>query len=148
MEEGTSCFGAILFNAESFSDLLDRLADVDAVMDYDNQVMEELTAARQELGRSGGAGDARAEEQAAREQQEAKRAEQQAKVAQAQKLLEPDQRRCGGGQPAVGRRERGVGRHEEDIARKRKELRRQRKQNDVQLRLPATAGCGPCPRPI
>ena len=44
-------YWSILFNAEDFSDLLDRLADVDAVMDYDNQVMEELTAAQQELER-------------------------------------------------------------------------------------------------
>ncbi len=50
-EEGTVSYWSILFNAEDFSDLLDRLADVDAVMDYDNQVMEELTAARQELER-------------------------------------------------------------------------------------------------
>ena len=50
-EEGTVSYWSILFNAENFSDMLDRLADIDAVMDYDNQVMEELTAARQELER-------------------------------------------------------------------------------------------------
>ena len=49
-EEGTVSYWSILFNAENFSDMLDRLADIDAVMDYDNQVMEELTAARQEDG--------------------------------------------------------------------------------------------------
>ena len=88
-EEGTVSYWSILFNAENFSDMLDRLADIDAVMDYDNQVMEELTAARQELERlQAELESARAEEQAAREQQEAKRAEQQAKVAQAQKLLD------------------------------------------------------------
>ena len=37
-EEGTVSYWSILFNAEDFSDLLDRLADVDAVMDYDNQI--------------------------------------------------------------------------------------------------------------
>ncbi|MFR5810348.1 MAG: murein hydrolase activator EnvC family protein [Flavonifractor plautii] len=88
-EEGTVSYWSILFNAEDFSDLLDRLADVDAVMDYDNQVMEELTAARQELERlQAELESARAEEQAAKDQQEAKKAEQQAKVAQAQKLLD------------------------------------------------------------
>ena len=53
-EEGTVSYWSILFNAEDFSDLLDRLADVDAVMDYDNQVMEELTASGQERGAASG----------------------------------------------------------------------------------------------
>ena len=88
-EEGTVSYWSILFNAENFSDMLDRLADIDAVMDYDNQVMEELTAARQELERlQAELESARAEEQAAKDQQEAKKAEQQAKVAEAQKLLD------------------------------------------------------------
>ena len=66
-EEGTVSYWSILFNAENFSDMLDRLADIDAVMDYDNQVMEELTAARQELERlQAELESARAEEQAAR----------------------------------------------------------------------------------
>ena len=87
-EEGTVSYWSILFNAESFSDLLDRLADVDAVMSYDNQVMEELTAAREELERvQAELESARAEEQAVKEQQEAKKAEQQAKVAEAEELL-------------------------------------------------------------
>ena len=41
-EEGETSYWSILFNAENFSDMLDRLADIDAVMDYDNQVMEEI----------------------------------------------------------------------------------------------------------
>ena len=87
-EEGTVSYWSILFNAESFSDLLDRLADVDAVMSYDNQVMEELTAAREELEQvQAELESARAEEQAVKEQQEAKKAEQQAKVAEAEELL-------------------------------------------------------------
>ena len=111
-EEGTVSYWSILFNAEDFSDLLDRLADVDAVMDYDNQVMEELTAARQELERlqaelgerpRGGAGG-----QGAAGGQEGGAAGQGGAGPEA---AGPDQRRCGGGQPAVGHRERGVGRH-------------------------------------
>ena len=49
-EEGTVSYWSILFNSESFSELLDRLADVDAVMAYDNRVMDELIAARQGYG--------------------------------------------------------------------------------------------------
>ena len=45
-EEGTVSYWSILFNADSFSDMLDRLADIDAVMDYDNQIMDELSSRR------------------------------------------------------------------------------------------------------
>ena len=133
-EEGTVSYWSILFNAEDFSDLLDRLADVDAVMDYDNQVMEELTAARQELERlQAELESARAEEQAAREQQEAKRAEQQAKVAQAQKLLDQinaDVAEVNRQLDTENAEWAAIG---ADIARKQKELEEQRKQNNVQL---------------
>lgn len=133
-EEGTVSYWSILFNAENFSDMLDRLADIDAVMDYDNQVMEELTAARQELERlQAELESARAEEQAAREQQEAKRAEQQAKVAQAQKLLDQinaDVAEVNRQLDTENAEWAAIG---ADIARKQKELEEQRKQNNVQL---------------
>ena len=87
-EEGTVSYWSILFNADSFSDLLDRLADVDAVMDYDNQIMDELTAAREELEQvQAELESARAGEQAVKEEQEAKKAEQQSKVAEAEAVL-------------------------------------------------------------
>ena len=102
-EEGTVSYWSILFNAEDFSDLLDRLADVDAVMDYDNQVME------------------------------AKRAEQQAKVAEAQKLLDQinaDVAEVNRQLDTENAEWAAIG---ADIARKQKELEEQRKQNNVQL---------------
>ena len=84
-EEGTVSYWSILFNSESFSELLDRLADIDAVMAYDNQVMDELIAIREEIiALRTQLETSRAEEQAARDQQAAKQAEQQAKVAEAQ----------------------------------------------------------------
>ena len=133
-EEGTVSYWSILFNAENFSDMLDRLADIDAVMDYDNQVMEELTAARQELERlQAELESARAEEQAAKDQQEAKKAEQQAKVAEAQKLLDQinaDVAEVNRQLDAENAEWAAIG---ADIARKQKELEEQRKQNNVQL---------------
>ena len=57
-EEGTVSYWSILFNSGSFSELLDRLADVDAVMAYDNQVMDELIADLAEVNRQLDAEDA------------------------------------------------------------------------------------------
>ena len=95
-EEGTVSYWSILFNAESFSDLLDRVADVDAVMERDNQIMEELIATREELERlQADLETARAEEQAAKEQQEAKQAdaaEIQAEITQKQQQLEEERK--------------------------------------------------------
>lgn len=48
-EEGQVNYWAILFNATSFSDLLDRLIMVDEIMAYDNAVMESLQTIRQQV---------------------------------------------------------------------------------------------------
>ena len=134
MEEGTVSYWSILFNAEDFSDLLDRLADVDAVMDYDNQVMEELTAARQELERlQAELESARAEEQAAKDQQEAKKAEQQAKVAQAQKLLDQINADAAELNRQLDDEMEGAAEIQAEIARKQKQLEEERRQNNVTI---------------
>jgi len=41
-EAGTSSYWSVLFKAESFSDLLSRLSDVQEVMDYDQSVLDDL----------------------------------------------------------------------------------------------------------
>lgn len=46
-ERGDISYWAVLFNANSFDDLLDRVNAISEVVDYDNQVMDELAAARQ-----------------------------------------------------------------------------------------------------
>ena len=133
-EEGTVSYWSILFNAEDFSDLLDRLADVDAVMDYDNQVMEELTAARQELERlQAELESARAEEQAAKDQQEAKKAEQQAKVAEAQKLLDQINADAAELNRQLDDEMEGAAEIQAEIARKQKQLEEERRQNNVTI---------------
>ena len=135
MEEGgTVSYWSILFNAESFSELLDRLADVEAVMDYDNQVMNELTAVREELERLQAELEAaRAEEQEAREAQEAARARQQEKVAQAQALLDQintDLAEVNRQLDAEHAEWAAIG---AEIDRKQRALEEQRRQNNVQL---------------
>ena len=133
-EEGTVSYWSILFNAESFSDLLDRLADVDAVMDYDNRIMDELTAAREELERvQAELESARADEQAVKEQQEAKKAEQQEKVAEAQKVLDELNKNVAEVNRLLDEEDAAAAAIQADIVRKQKELEEQRKQNGTTI---------------
>lgn len=48
-ENGTAAYWAVLFNAEDFSDLLSRLADIQEVMDYDQSVLDSLREIRAEI---------------------------------------------------------------------------------------------------
>ena len=131
-EEGTVSYWSILFNAENFSDLLDRIADVDAVMDYDNAVMDQLIATRQELERlQAELESARAEEQAAKEQQEAKRAEQQAKVAEPQKLLDQINANIEEVNRQLDEESAAAADIQAEIAKKQKQLEEQRKQQNI-----------------
>jgi len=88
-EDGNVSYWSILFNAESFADMLDKLADVSDIMAYDQAIMDELIATRKEIERLKKELEAaRADQEAAKTQLEEKRAEQQAKVAEAQALLD------------------------------------------------------------
>ncbi|MCI7472324.1 MAG: peptidoglycan DD-metalloendopeptidase family protein [Clostridiales bacterium] len=131
-EQGTVSYWSILFNAESFSDLLDRIADVDAVMAYDNEVMDQLIATREELERvQGELESARAEEQAAKEQQEAKKSEQQAKIAEAQKLLDQINADVAEVNRQLDEESAAASEIQAEIARKQKQLEEERKQNNI-----------------
>lgn len=46
-ETGTVSYWAVIFQANSFSDLLDKLSVIDEIMAYDNEVMDALERARQ-----------------------------------------------------------------------------------------------------
>ena len=130
----TVSYWSILFNAGSFSELLDRIADVDAVMAYDNKIMDQLIATRQELERlQGELESARAEEQAAREQQEAKKAEQQAKVAEAQKLLDQINADVAEVNRQLEAEDAAAASLQAEITRKQKQLEEERKQQNVTL---------------
>ena len=133
-EEGTVSYWSILFNAESFSDLLDRVADVDAVMERDNQIMEELIATREELERlQADLETARAEEQAAKEQQEAKQAEQQAKVAEAQALVEQINADVEEVNRQLDAESAAAAEIQAEITQKQQQLEEERKQNNVTI---------------
>ena len=131
-EQGTVSYWSILFNAEDFSDLLDRIADVDAVMAYDNEVMDQLIATREELERlQADLESARAEEQAAKEQQEAKKAEQQAKVAEAQALVDQINADVAEVNRQLDEESAAASEIQAEIAKKQKQLEEERKQNNI-----------------
>lgn len=46
-ERGKISYWAVLFNANSFSDLLDQINAISEVVDYDNKIMEQLAIARE-----------------------------------------------------------------------------------------------------
>ena len=139
-EEGAVSYWSILFNAESFSDLLDRLADVDAVMDYDNRVMDELTAAREELERlQAELESARADEQEVKEQQEAKKAEQQEKVAEAEQVLAELNKNVAEVNRLLEEEDKAAAAIQADIEKKQAELEAQRQEQNVTL-PPSSSG--------
>lgn len=145
-EEGTVSYWSILFNADSFSDMLDRLADIDAVMDYDNQIMDELTAAREELERlQAELESARADEQAVKEEQEAKKAEQQAKVAEAEKVLEELNKNVAEVNRQLEAEDEAAAAIQADIEKKQTELEAQRQQQNVMLPVSSTGFQWPLP---
>lgn len=48
-EEGTPSFWSVLFKATDFSDLLSRLSDVQVVIDYDQSILNELSAIKSQI---------------------------------------------------------------------------------------------------
>ena len=133
-EEGTVSYWSILFNATSFSDMLDRLEDIDAVMDYDNQVMDELIATREELERlQAELESARAEEEAAKAQQEERKAEQQVLVAQAQKVVDELNSDLAELNRKLDEQDASIAAVQAEIERKQAEYEAQRQQNGTTI---------------
>ncbi len=133
-ENGTVSYWSILFNAESFSDMLDRLTDIDAVMAYDNQVMDQLVETRRQIEQlKADLESARAGQETARAEQEAKKAEQQAKVAEAQKLLDQINADVAEVNRQLEAESAAAKEIQAEIARKQKALEEERRQNNITI---------------
>ncbi len=88
-ERGTVSYWAILFDASSFSDLLDRATLISEVMEYDNAVMNMLAATRRTIEETKAELEsAQADQKAAKEKQEAAKATLEEKVNEAAQLVQ------------------------------------------------------------
>ena len=138
-EAGNVSYLAILFNAADFSDLLDRAFMVGEIVDYDQAIMDQLTAARQEIEQiMGELESARAGQQAARDEQAARRQLQSEKVAQARAVVERINADADLLNQALAQEELEENRIGAEIVSKQKELEAQRQQNSVTL--PSSSG--------
>lgn len=127
MEEGgTTSYWEILFEADSFSDLLDRAAFISDVMSYDNGVVDQLLALQEQI-----AGDKAALEQARQEQEEARaaletsKADLKAKEAKVDKLLAEIAENADETKDALDDLESQAAAMDDEIVKLQKELERQ-----------------------
>lgn len=122
-EEGDVNYWAILFNASSFSDLLDRLIMVDEIMEYDNAVMDSLIATRKQLQENKDQLEqARTEQQAAKDRQVTARKELESRESEVDKLLAQINKEKSQVEHSVKELEALAKQMDAEIARKQKEL--------------------------
>jgi len=122
-ESGTSSFWAVIFNAEDFADLLDRMNMVNEIMDYDRAVIEALKSTQAELalakedleGERAEREAAKAEQQGQQDELTAREAEVDALVAQ----IRSDERAV---ERAIQAVEAEAAKLDKEIAAKQKEL--------------------------
>lgn len=122
-EEGSVNYWAILFNATDFADLLDRLIMVDEILEYDNAVMDNLLATREQIEEDKASLEqARAEQQAAREKQVTARSELKSKESEVDKVIADINKQKKQVEASVKELEAQAKAMDAEIARKQKEL--------------------------
>lgn len=124
-ESGDISYWSVLFSASDFSDLLDRLAMVDLIMEYDNSVVDALVAARQEVEATlASLNESKAGLEEQRAQQEAQRAEQDEKVKEAQEILDGLKKDAAAAEALVAASDAEEKKIAAELSRKEKELDR------------------------
>ena len=87
-EQGEVSYWSILFSSKDFADLLDNAMMVEEIMDYDNQVMDQLIALREQIEQDKAELETtRQEQQDAKAEQEAAQANLQAQESEVDALL-------------------------------------------------------------
>lgn len=88
-EQGEVSYWSILFSSKDFADLLDNAMMVEEIMDYDNQVMDQLIALREQIEEDKAELEsARQAQQAAKEEQEAAQANLKSQEAEVSALID------------------------------------------------------------
>lgn len=133
-EQGNVSYWSIIFQAEDFTDLLDRINMVDEIMDYDQAVMDQLVATRKQIEQLKAELESdRAEQQAKKEEQEVKQAEQKQKLAEAQTLLNQINADAAEVNRQLEAESAAAAEIQKELVAKQKKLEEERKQNNVVL---------------
>ena len=129
-EEGESSYWSVLFNATSFSDLLDRLVMMDEIMAYDNDVMDDLLTTREQI-RSDKAEleTARTEQQQAKNNRESSIKELEGKEKEVDSIISELAKDEAHTKNEIKELEAMAKAMDEEIARKERELAEKEKQN-------------------
>ena len=87
-EQGEVSYWSILFGSNDFSDLLDNYMMIEEIIEYDNSVIESLTALREQLSQEKAElEEAQAAQEEAKQQQQAAQAELAAQEAEVDKVI-------------------------------------------------------------
>ena len=87
-EDGDISYWEVLFQARTFSDLLDQVNKVGEIMDYDNEVMDQLEEARQEVAvAKSELENSKREQEAARNNLQAQKADLDAEASKVNNLI-------------------------------------------------------------
>lgn len=133
-EEGRVSYWQIIFNAASFSDLLDRVMMISEIVEYDNMVMAALEQARIGVEEAKAALEtSRAEQVTAKETLDAQKAELDAKVASIDTLLAELQSKKDVYESKMADLNAAAKAMDKEIAEKQKELERQIAQSQIQI---------------
>lgn len=133
-EAGTTSYWTVLFKADSFSDLLSRLSDVQEVMNYDQAILDSLRHLRAQIqDKQDEQERLMAESEAAKVELEAQKVELDQQQAEAQAMYDEIQANIKAYEAQLAEVEAERSRIEAEIARKSEEMARQ-------LMLTATKG--------
>ena len=87
-EDGEISYWEVMFQAKTFSQLLDQVNKVGEIMDYDNEIMDQLEAAREAVAKAKSELEqSKREEEAARNALQSQKAELDAEVGQVNSLI-------------------------------------------------------------
>ena len=129
-ENGTVSYWEVIFKADSFSDLLSRVDFINEIMDYDQQVIQELQDLRDQLAEEKtDLESARAEQVAAKKELDARKAELSTQLKEANSLMAKIQSQAATYQDTLDAMDKEEDDIQAQIVKKSKELAAQQAQN-------------------